>query len=103
MPRVDQGTVHRATVIAWLLTFSSYYFAQGLTWVPLAVALGLTTALVAQRAAFTGALRRLIQDPALRAELGARARARALLLDGLVMEQREAHLYRTLTPRKAAC
>jgi glycosyltransferase involved in cell wall biosynthesis len=47
--------------------------------------------------AFAGALRTLIHAPALRAALGARARARALSMDGLVMEQREANLYRTLT------
>jgi glycosyltransferase involved in cell wall biosynthesis len=48
-------------------------------------------------AAFTGALKTLIEAPMLRAELGARARARALSMDGLVMEQREASLYRRLT------
>jgi glycosyltransferase involved in cell wall biosynthesis len=46
--------------------------------------------------AFAAALRRLIEDEALRHELGARARARALTLDGRLMERREADLYRTL-------
>ena len=48
-------------------------------------------------AAFTEALDALIRNPALRADLGAKARARALSMDGLIMEQREADLYRTLT------
>jgi glycosyltransferase involved in cell wall biosynthesis len=47
-------------------------------------------------AAFAEAFGALIKDPALRADLGMRARARALSLDGLVMEQREAALYRRL-------
>jgi glycosyltransferase involved in cell wall biosynthesis len=48
-------------------------------------------------AAFTEALDALIKNPALRTDLGAKARARALSMDGLLMEQREADLYRNLT------
>jgi glycosyltransferase involved in cell wall biosynthesis len=51
--------------------------------------------------AFAEALAALIQDPALRAGLGARARARSLSMDGLAMEQREASLYRRLTDPRA--
>jgi glycosyltransferase involved in cell wall biosynthesis len=54
-------------------------------------------------AAFTQALDALIRSPALRADLGVKARARALSMDGLVMEQREADLYRTFDNVKTAC
>jgi glycosyltransferase involved in cell wall biosynthesis len=47
-------------------------------------------------AAFAAALRRLIADPGLRHEYGGRARRRASMMDGSVMEAREAALYETL-------
>lgn len=46
--------------------------------------------------AFASALRRLIADPSQRQSLGARARQRALTMDGQIMEEREAEVYRTL-------
>jgi glycosyltransferase involved in cell wall biosynthesis len=46
--------------------------------------------------AFSAALNRLLHDPALRSELGARARQRALTIDGAVMEKQEADLYSAL-------
>ncbi|MBI3628005.1 MAG: glycosyltransferase [Candidatus Rokubacteria bacterium] len=52
---------------------------------------------------FREALRRLLDDPALRAQLSVRARARAVTLDGARMEAAETELYRSLlggTPSK---
>ena len=46
--------------------------------------------------AFREAFVRLLADPGLREELGAQARARAVELDGEVMEQREYELYQEL-------
>ena len=53
--------------------------------------------------AFAGALDALIHAPALRSDLGMRARARALSMDGLVMERREADAYRMLASRPRSC
>jgi glycosyltransferase involved in cell wall biosynthesis len=50
--------------------------------------------------AFAAALQTLLSDPDLRYTLGARARRRALTMDGALMEKREADLYRTLLSEK---
>lgn len=47
-------------------------------------------------AAFAEALARLVQDPRLRIEMGARARQRALTMDGNVMEWKERALYESV-------
>jgi glycosyltransferase involved in cell wall biosynthesis len=54
------------------------------------------TGLVVQKTAegFRRAFVALLQDSGLRAELGRRGRARAQLLDGDLMEHREAEIYR---------
>lgn len=51
-------------------------------------------------AAFTRALAELAVDPTLRAQLGERARQRALQVDGMQMEERERHLYEVLIDRR---
>jgi len=50
---------------------------------------------------FASALERLARDPDLRRQLGKRARARAMTMDGRVMEERERALYESLCRRAA--
>ena len=57
---VREARVRAATAVAWLLTLSSPYFAPGLTWMALAVALGLTAVLVARRTANEPLLTRMV-------------------------------------------